>query len=592
MALEIFRLVGSVFVDTDKAEQSLKKTDKEAGSLGKTLLDGAKKIGKFAAGLGAAAGAAGAAMVAIAENTREYRTEMGKLEAAYTVVGHSHEAAMKTYKALNGILGDTGQAVEAANHLAELAENEEDMATWTKICTGVFANFGASIPIESLTEAANETAKTGALTGALADALNWVGVNEEEFQKALDKCTSAQERQALITETMNDLYSEAADIYRETNAEVIAANEAQEKWNAAMATVGGAIEPFVTAGKSLLADVLTQMTPLLTNAAEFLIPLLTEAIVIVTGWVDNLADRLSNAGSIFEMVMLYAQTLFNDAMTLVMDIWTTIGQPVWDSITGAVQLVAGYFEEKMPAIQAFVRTAFTDIQMLWQNNLLPALTAIGNFIQNVLAPTFVWVFDNVIRPVVDSAFTTIKQLWEGTLKPVFQGILDFITGVFTLNFEKAFSGLVQAVNGIWSGLGHVVRGPLNAVIDVVNNFIGGLNQLKIPDWVPGVGGRGINIPSIPHLEEGGILAKGQIGLLEGHGAEAVVPLDKNEKWTKAVARDMDSAIGGNSNAVLFQILDLLTQLVADLPEYIAEGLDQTSLTLNKREVARIVKAVT
>lgn len=154
MALEIFRLVGSVFVDTDKADQSLKKTDEKAGGLGKTLVNGAKNVGKFAAGVGAAAGAAGAAMVAIAESTREYRNEMGKLETAFAANNHSSEAARKTYEALNGVLGDTGQAVEAANHLSMLAKNEEDLATWTDICTGVYAQFGASLPIEGLTEAA------------------------------------------------------------------------------------------------------------------------------------------------------------------------------------------------------------------------------------------------------------------------------------------------------------------------------------------------------------------------------------------------------------------------------------------------------
>ena len=83
MALEIFRLIGSVFVDTDKAEESLKKTDKQADGLGKTLVNGVKNAGKFAAGFAGAAVAAGGALMAVAETTREYRTEQGKLQAAF-----------------------------------------------------------------------------------------------------------------------------------------------------------------------------------------------------------------------------------------------------------------------------------------------------------------------------------------------------------------------------------------------------------------------------------------------------------------------------------------------------------------------------
>ena len=154
MALEIFRLVGSIFVDTDKAEKSLQNTDKKTEGVGKKLLDAGKKAGKFGLGVAKAVGAAGAAVVALAETTREYRTEQGKLQTAFETQNFSAETARKTYESLNGVLGDSGQAVEAANHLAQLATSEEDLAKWTDICTGIFATFGDSLPIEGLTEAA------------------------------------------------------------------------------------------------------------------------------------------------------------------------------------------------------------------------------------------------------------------------------------------------------------------------------------------------------------------------------------------------------------------------------------------------------
>ncbi len=154
MALEIFRLVGKVFVDAADAEKSLKKTDKNAEGLGHKLVDAGKMAGKFALAVGAAAVAAGAAIVGVTESTREYRTEQGKLQAAFETQNFSAQAARKTYEELNGVLGDSGQAVEAANHLAQLANNEKDLAAWTDICTGVYATFGDSLPIEGLTEAA------------------------------------------------------------------------------------------------------------------------------------------------------------------------------------------------------------------------------------------------------------------------------------------------------------------------------------------------------------------------------------------------------------------------------------------------------
>lgn len=569
MALEIFRLVGSVFVDTDKAEESLKKTDKTAGGLGTTLVNGAKNVGKFAVGFAGAAAAAGGALTAIAETTREYREEQGKLQAAFQTSGFSADAAKSTYQALNGVLGDSGQAVEAANHLAMLTTNEQELQTWTDICTGVFATFGDSLPIEGLTEAANETAKVGQVTGPLADALNWAGVSEDAFNASLAACSTEQERQALITETLNGLYSEAADKYREVNGAVIDANVAQDNLNSAMAGIGAAVEPFVTAGKILLSEVLVGLTPMLERLGAFVIPLVTGAISVVSGWVSDLSDRLTNSGVTFEGVMTFVQQFFQQAMDQLRMIWDTVGQPTWDFIMQAVDLVKNLFMQHMPAIKEFVRQAFTDIQNIWKNNLQPALQAVGDFIKNVLAPAFEFVFKNVITPVVEVAFGGIKDLWNKSLKPVLQGILDFVTGVFTLNFSKAFSGLVKTVGGIWEGLKTVVKTPVNAVIEIVNKFIRGLNKLKIPDWVPVVGGNNLSLPTIPKLEEGGVLARGQVGFLEGNGAEAVVPLDQNKKWIRAVAQDMDAAMGGSSAG---QMASLLAEILRTLEDVARMGI--------------------
>lgn len=559
MALEIFRLVGSVFVDTDKAEKSLKKTDKTAEGFGSKLATVGKAAGKFALGVAGAAVAAGTAIVALTESTREYRTEQGKLQTAFQTQNFSAETARKTYVALNGVLGDSGQAVEASNHLAKLATNEKDLAKWTDICTGVYATFGDSLPIEGLTEAANETAKTGALTGGLADALNWAGMSEDEFQKKLDACNSEQERAALITETMNGLYSEASDKYKELNADVIAANEAQDRMNNAMAGIGGAMEPFVTKGKELIAEVLERLTPALEWLGTTALPWVSNAVSVVVQWFTDLLGKLGESGITFDSVMAWIKNAFSAAIQFIKEYWDAYGQPVWNFIKQAVMLVANYFKERMPQIKEAVRVAFTDIKNLWNNNLKPALEAIGNFIENVLAPTFKWVFENIIAPVADKVFKGIGDLWTNTLKPILTGMIDFIGGIFAGDFSKAWQGVINMFKGVWNGFTSVVKAPLNAAIGLINKFISKVNGLKIPDWVPGMGGKGVlNLKPIPLLASGGVLEQGQVGLLEGSGAEAVVPLHNNKKWINAVANDMDGALGGGQTvALLRDIRDIL-----------------------------------
>lgn len=154
-----------------------------------------------------------------------------------------------------------------------------------------------------------------------------------------------------------------------------------------------------------------------------------------------------------------------------------------------------------------------------------------------------------------SAWDTIKNLWSGT-KSFFSGVWEGIKGVFG-NVKEWFSGVFQgaanAISNIFNGIVGVIKTPINWLIKALNTVIDGINKIKIPDWVPDIGGYGINIPKIPTLAKGGVLKKGQLGLLEGNGAEAVVPLENNKRWIAATAKELKGALQGeqiiSNNAV-------------------------------------------
>ena len=235
--------------ETDEAAENTKKASDNAEALDGSMekLKGTGKAAAVAiAAIGAAAIGAVKAFLDLSESTREYREDMGKLETAFESAGKSTELATKTYKDFYSVLGEEDRSVEAVNHLAKFVDTEKDMATWTDICTGVWGTFGDSLPIEGLTEASNETAKVGKLTGVLADALNWAGVNEDDFQASLDECNNEQERTQLITKTLNGLYGEAADHYRENNKSVIEARKATSDYNDTLAELGKKAEPITT----------------------------------------------------------------------------------------------------------------------------------------------------------------------------------------------------------------------------------------------------------------------------------------------------------------------------------------------------------
>lgn len=286
------------------------------------------------------------------------------------------------------------------------------------------------------------------------------------------------------------------------------------------------------------------------------------------------------------------QNTFSMLWEFCQTVWSELGLPIFEAVQEIFLVLYELLMEKIPEIKEFVSMCFSDIAMFWEKNLKPCLEAIGSFVQNVLAPTFVAVFSGTISPLINTVFNYIKSLWEDTLKPVFTGITDFLTGVFTLNFEQAWNGIVSILKGVINGMLSSIETFINGAISALNGLLEGLEG--IANEVGDILGFDISIPSIslislPRLSKGGVLEKGQIGLLEGSGAEAVVPLENNQKWIAEVAKDMDVAVGNNE--VFEKILYILTELRDALPEEIEESVGKLRFDINKREFARLVKAV-
>lgn len=155
---------------------------------------------------------------------------------------------------------------------------------------------------------------------------------------------------------------------------------------------------------------------------------------------------------------------------------------------------------------------------------------------------------DAIKGFFSSAWNAIKGVWSGA-KNFFSGVWEGIKGIFGNVkgwFSNVFQGAADAISTIFNGIVGVIKAPINFLINALNTVIDGINKIKIPSWVPKIGGYGINIPRIPNLAKGGVLKKGQLGLLEGDGAEAVVPLENNKKWIAATAKELKGALQGES----------------------------------------------
>ena len=242
-------------------KQELEKVETTGTKTGKSIKQTMKSIAKVSAVAVASVTAITAALVKMGQSAKEFNTIQSKLISGFQAAGATAKQASETYKGFFRFLGEADRAGEAANHLAQMTTNEQELAEWTKICQGIFATFGDSLPIEGLTEAANETARVGKVTGVLADALNWACVSEDDFNNSLANMNSLAERESYIRGTLNNLYSNAAMLYERNNQAAIQYNEAQYRLNVALSEAGKYVIPLMTQLSNLATVVLQVLKP-------------------------------------------------------------------------------------------------------------------------------------------------------------------------------------------------------------------------------------------------------------------------------------------------------------------------------------------
>ena len=545
----------------DEIDDAADKTDKASGKL--------EKVGSVLKGLavtaGAAVAAAGAALAGLtksfldlAESTREYREDQAKLDAAFTTAGFTAEQAGEAYTGFYAILGEEDRSVEAVNHLAKLCSTEEELAQWTDIAAGVWATFGDSLPIEGLTEAANETAKTGTITGQLADALNWAGVNEEAFQSALDGCSSEQERAALITDTLNGLYQEAAENYKTLNGDVMEAQRAQALLTDAYAQLGAIAEPIMTTLKTMAADVLTAMIPFVSLMGEGLQGVLNGTAGAaetfaegISGLVSVLVEKLSTIVPVIGEAILASLPVLLEAgvniiATLVTGIVNALPQLAAAALSIVLQLVTSLTELAPQLLQAAMQVVAT-----LASGIASALPQ--------LAPT-------IVQMVVQICQTLIANL-----PLILDAALQLVTGL-AQGILNALPVLIAALPEIING---IVTFLLNSIPQIIETGIQLLTSLvaALPDIITAI------VAAIPQIIEGIITAVlNSIPQIIQAGIDLLVSLIQAlPQIITTIVAAIPQIITGIVNALINSIpqiiqagVELLVSLIANLPTIIAE----------------------
>ena len=551
--VNVFRLFGELAINgVNEAREELNdlggQGERTRDELAASFQDMGAKAGELGKKLALGIAGAVASVVALVEGTRELRQDLGKLETTFETTNHGSESATKTFKELYGILGEDDTAIEAANHLALMTENEKELEEWTDILTGVYATFGDSLPLEGLAEAANETARVGQVTGPLADALNWLGVNEDEFNEKLAKTNSEQERNALIRDTLNGLYGEASNTYKKTNSEVIKGNKAQADLNLKMAEFANKLQPLVTKGKEFLVEVLDKLSPAIT----WVVDNLNILAPIVLGFLGtlfalNIASKVK--GFITTLQVLNATMAANPIGLIIIAIgllvtafvtlwnncegfrefWINLFENIKNAVSVAVEVIVEWFnkiidfvKENWQALLLLLVNPFAGAFKLLYDNCEGFREFVDNFVQKV-KDFFVNGF-NSIKEKVTTTFSNFKEGLINIITSIRDGIVNRVTSLKD-GVVNRFNSIKDTATNVFNKVKTAITGPIEKARDVVEKVV---NKIK------GFFNFKVSLPKIklPHFS---ITPKGwEIGdLLEG-----VIPKLGIEWYAKAMKAPM------------------------------------------------------
>lgn len=314
---------------------------------------------------------------------------------------------------------------------------------------------------------------------------------------------------------------------------------------------------------SILGNIATIVQKVFLNIVA---PIIDTVGGIIKDFVDSVLKPLWNAWeNVFQSIM----GLLSDFLKFATPIFSTILDILGPIFKLALTLLRGVFDMVFAAIRGIIERADKTICER-VNNIREFFRNLGEWMEG----TFGFKWKNVFETVknVVKAFRDYMGPIINSLEVVFLGLTSFISGVFSGNWRRAWFGVRQIFESIVSGLSHIFKAPLNFMIDGINKFLSGIGKIKIPDWVPGVGGKGFSIPRIPRLAKGGIVSASTIANIGEAGTEAVIPLQRNTQGLDMIAEKISERLslsqndGTGATYVIKLVLDdgrVITKMVID-----------------------------
>ncbi len=318
---------------------------------------------------------------------------------------------------------------------------------------------------------------------------------------------------------------------------------------------------------------------LLVPLGEALIPLLT-SLLAEDGPLAGIGELLTPALGLMEEIGVILIEVINQILP-----------PLIELVGALLPIFEVLFELLTPIIDAFMQL-LAPITQLISEAIVPLITIITQLMQGVLVPLQVVIdaVSSIFSERLQGMFTSAKTIIED-ITGVFQGIIDFLDGVFKGDWDQVWEAVSEIFGSVFEGLKTLFTMPINFIIDGINGFIKAINKIKVPDWVPGLGGLGFNISLIPRLKKG-------LSFVPSDYFPAY--LDYGERVLTRQENQLYSAMGGIGGMIgmgNFSAGDVTVRFPEELVDYrrlgeaTVEAFDRAGIRVyvNSRELGRLIK---
>lgn len=518
----LFKLVGSVFIDNEEANNSLAKTEEKAGSLGSSLLSGAKKAGQFAAGLTTAAAGAVAGLTKVATSASESMDVVDKASQR---------------------MGIGAEAYQELSHAAELCGVEmSTMERAAKSLDGSITFDEAMNQIYALEDASDRAALAAELFGERvaydmtpmlnASASEMEAMKQEAYDLGLVFSQDAVTAGAQLNDAMTNVSSALSALG--TNIGVSLMPVVMEVIN------------FITENLPLIQGMFDRIAPVLINLFETLMP---QIMSLVESLLPVLVD-------LFDLLLPVFTDICEAILPIIVDLIGMLLPPLIEIVEALMPVLVELLDALLPLLRPIIQLLSPIIELV-TTLLSPLLDLI-----KIILPPLTNLISGIVTLLANKVIPKINEFVNKTVQKLTTGFASIRTNLE--NFKNKF---VEVFENIRDG----IKKPINAVIGFINGLISGvtsginsviraMNRLSfdIPDWVPSLGGKsfGFNIkeltaPQIPLLAQGAVIEPNKpFAAVLGDqrtGTNIEAPLDTIKQAVSEVLTEMSLNVNINAS---------------------------------------------